>query len=164
MFSKNKVAVLFVCLGNICRSPMAEAVFRHLVAEEKLQDLIVIDSAGTGNWHTGKPPHHGTRDILDRYSISYKGQTARQVSKQDFSEFDYIIAMDNQNEQDLRTIVAKPQAKIVKLLDLLPDSMVKDVPDPYYTGNFDEVYEMVDKGCRALLSLIRKEFNIGKMQ
>lgn len=164
MFNNKQIAVLFVCLGNICRSPMAEAVFRHLVTQEKMQDLIHIDSAGTGNWHAGKPPHHGTRDILDKYSISYKGQTARQIAKEDFSNFDYIVAMDNQNEQDLRNIVVKPTAQIIKLLDLVPDSVAKEVPDPYYTGNFDEVYEMVDKGCRALLNLICKEFDIGKVK
>lgn len=152
-----RIGVLFVCLGNICRSPMAEAVFRHLVKEAGLSDRVLIDSAGTGNWHAGKPPHEGTRRILDQYAISYEGLAARQVAAEDFSRFQYIVAMDNQNEQDLRTLARKADARIIKLLDLVPESKLKEVPDPYYTGNFEEVYEMVQQGCRALLELIRQE-------
>ncbi|MGN8768369.1 MULTISPECIES: low molecular weight protein-tyrosine-phosphatase [Paenibacillus] len=158
---KSKVGVLFVCLGNICRSPMAEAVFRHLVNEAGYGERFVIDSAGTGNWHTGNPPHHGTRRILDQYGISYEGLKARQVAQDDFAKFDYIIAMDNQNERDLKALAREADARIVKLLDLVPDSQLKEVPDPYYTGNFEEVYGLVQKGCRALLDLIRQEHVLG---
>jgi len=154
---KQRIGVLFVCLGNICRSPMAEAVFRHMVAAEGLADRIWIDSAGTGDWHIGKPPHHGTRGILDQYGISYEGLKARQVSTEDFSEFDYIVAMDVQNEKDLRRLSQNDHAQIVKLLDLVPDLMNKEVPDPYYTGNFEEVYELVGRGCKALLERIRQD-------
>lgn len=157
MDSNKKIGVLFVCLGNICRSPMAEAVFRHLVTQENLEQRFLIDSAGTGDWHTGKPPHEGTRTILERYAISYEGLTARQVAVDDFTKFDYIVAMDNQNERDLKALAKQANAKIVKLLDLVPDSLLKEVPDPYFTGNFDETYELVGKGCRALLEKIRKE-------
>ncbi|EES73663.1 low molecular weight protein-tyrosine-phosphatase PtpA [Paenibacillus sp. oral taxon 786 str. D14] len=158
---KRKVGVLFVCLGNICRSPMAEAVFRHLVNEAGFSERFVIDSAGTGNWHTGNPPHHGTRRILDQYGISYEGLKARQVAQDDFAKFDYIIAMDNQNERDLKALARKTNARIVKLLDLVPESQLKEVPDPYYTGNFEEVYGLVQQGCRALLELIRQEHALG---
>ncbi|GAA0373656.1 low molecular weight protein-tyrosine-phosphatase [Paenibacillus motobuensis] len=136
---------------------MAEAVFRHMVAAEGLADHFLIDSAGTGNWHIGKPPHHGTRGILDQYGISYEGLKARQVSAEDFSEFDYIVAMDVQNEKDLRRLSQNEHAQIVKLLDLVPDMMNKEVPDPYYTGNFEEVYGLVGRGCQALLDRIRQE-------
>ncbi|MGP0584183.1 low molecular weight protein-tyrosine-phosphatase [Paenibacillus timonensis] len=158
---KRKVGVLFVCLGNICRSPMAEAVFRHLVTEAGLSELFVIDSAGTGNWHTGNPPHHGTRRILDQYGISYEGLQARQVAQDDFDKFDYIIAMDNQNEHDLKVLARQADARIVKLLDLVPESQLKEVPDPYYTGNFEEVYGLVQQGCGALLELIQREKALG---
>lgn len=159
---KRKVRVLFVCLGNICRSPMAEAVFRHLVSEAGISERFAIDSAGTGNWHTGNPPHHGTRRILDQYGISYEGLKARQVAQDDFAQFDYIIAMDNQNERDLKALARQADVRIVKLLDLVPESQLKEVPDPYYTGNFEEVYGLVQQGCRALLELIRREKALGE--
>ena len=156
MQQNDKTSVLFVCLGNICRSPMAEAVFRHLVKQEGLEDRIIIDSAGTGDWHTGQPPHRGTRGILEQYGISYEGIRARQVKKQDFERFDIVVAMDGQNEADLQQIGRQLGAKVVKLLDLVPDAQLKDVPDPYYTGNFQEVYELIERGCTILLSQIRE--------
>ncbi|AWB45762.1 phosphotyrosine protein phosphatase [Paenibacillus sp. CAA11] len=153
----NQVGVLFVCLGNICRSPMAEAVFRHLVQQEGLASYFKIDSAGTGDWHTGKPPHQGTRGILDQYGISYEGMLARQVAEQDFTDFDYVIAMDDSNVSNLNKLMRGTGVKMIKLLDLVADAPNKNVPDPYYTGNFEEVYELVGKGCRALLEHIRRE-------
>lgn len=161
MEDKKTIGVLFVCLGNICRSPMAEAVFRQLVVRENLAARFHIDSAGIGNWHTGNPPHHGTRGILDRYGISYEGMRARQVAWEDFSRFDYIVAMDRQNERDLKSLARQTEAgNIIKLLDLVPELAGKEVPDPYYTGNFDEVYELVEKGCRALLEMVRQRESV----
>jgi protein-tyrosine phosphatase len=155
------VKVLFVCLGNICRSPMAEAIFRNLVKKEGLEDKIMIDSAGTGNWHIGKPPHHGTQQILSKYNIDFEGIRARQVSEEDLESFDYIIAMDVENLGNLRRLARyKKTGFIGRLLDFVPDSDVADVPDPYYTGNFDEVYELVQKGCKNLLETIKKEHRL----
>ena len=151
------VNVLFICLGNICRSPMAEAVMKDLVKKEGLEDKITIDSAGTGKWHVGKPPHEGTRRILDRYSISYKGQKARQLTAEDLSRYDYLIGMDSENVGNIRRLAGyKKTGTIQRLLDYLEDSPVTDVPDPYYTGNFDEVYEMVSKSCVNLLNEIKQ--------
>ncbi|OCT13736.1 protein tyrosine phosphatase [Paenibacillus pectinilyticus] len=159
------IQVLFVCLGNICRSPMAEAVFRHQVKLAGLADVIQIDSAGTGDWHIGHPPHQGTRDILDRHQISYEGMKARQVRSDDFTQFTYIIAMDDSNVTNLGSFAPdskdeEKRASIHKLLDFSSDRKLSDVPDPYYTGNFQEVYEMVEESCSRLLAFIVKKENL----
>lgn len=157
------IKVLFVCLGNICRSPMGEAVFRHKVKEAGLDGRINVDSAGTGDWHIGKGPHHGTVDILKRHGIEDKSLIARQVNSTDFSAFDYIIAMDSSNVSNLQGFMRKGdtnKAVIYKMLDFLPDLPVRDVPDPYFTGNFDEVYEMIDQSSDRLLTFIRERHHI----
>jgi len=137
---------------------MAEAVMRHLIERERLSDLVTVDSAGTGDWHIGRPPHEGTRGLLDRYSISYQGMRARQLSVEDGGYFDLIVAMDTQNEKDIRAkLGASPRSEIVRFLSLLPERGMDDVPDPYYTGNFDEVYELVKEGCERILTRIREK-------
>ena len=114
------VRVLFVCLGNICRSPMAEAIFRDFVVKEGLEEKIVIDSAGTGDWHIGHPPHKGTQKILKENEVSFEGIKARQVEKEDLTKFDYIIAMDNKNIADLKSF-GKTGGYIGRLSDFVPD-------------------------------------------
>ncbi|WP_077210881.1 low molecular weight protein-tyrosine-phosphatase [Bacillus dakarensis] len=152
------IKVLFVCLGNICRSPMAEAMFRELVKKKGLEEQIYIDSAGTGNWHIGEPPHKGTVEILSKNNISVEGLKARQIQPQDLENFDYIIAMDADNRKNINMIkAAYPKADVSVLLEYVPEIADKDVPDPYFTGNFLEVYELVEKGCSALLSKIIAE-------
>ncbi len=151
------ISVLFVCLGNICRSPMAEAIFRHQVKEAGLADKIEIDSAGTGDWHIGKPPHEGTRNILIENNISYEGIKARQVAKEDLTNFDYIIVMDDSNLTNLQRLGQATKRPIIRLTDLVPNTSYKEVPDPYYTGNFEEVYDLLTTGCQNLLETIRKE-------
>lgn len=150
------IYVLFVCLGNICRSPMAEAVFKKHVADEDLADVISIDSAGTASWHVGKPPHEGTTSKLKEYDISTDGQACRQLIKKDFEKFDYIIGMDESNIKDIRQMLGEPtHPKIIRLLDLTDHQ--KDLPDPYYTGDFQETYDLVSDGCKALLAIIKKD-------
>lgn len=150
--------VLFVCLGNICRSPMAEAVFREYVKTEGLQDHFFIDSAGLGGWHVGQGPHRGTKEILKKYNIPDEGLVARRIEINDLDKFDYIIAMDDDNIRGIERLRTEhPQAYVTKLMDFVPDSAEKNVPDPYYTGNFEQVYQLVSAGCRALLEKIKEE-------
>lgn len=145
--------VLFVCLGNICRSPLAEGVFRHLVAEAGLEDGIEIDSAGTGGWHVGEAPDPRSQEIAARHGVSLDGQSARRVTPEDFEYFDWVVAMDAENESELhRRAPADARARIVRLRDFDPDG-AGDVPDPYYGGpqGFDVVYAMVERSARAFL-------------
>ncbi|MCT2534439.1 low molecular weight phosphotyrosine protein phosphatase [Aquibacillus koreensis] len=150
------IKVLFVCLGNICRSPMAEAIFRHLVKEEGIEDQFIIDSAGIGRWHVGNPPHEGTRNLLTEKTISYEGITARQIHVNDWDEFDYIIAMDEKNMSDLHALrEAHDQVVVKRLMDYVENPKEKNVPDPYFTNNFEYTYELVDEGCKQLLKQIK---------
>lgn len=150
------INVLFVCLGNICRSPMAEAVFREMVKREGLSELIHVDSAGTGDWHIGQPPHTGTKEILERNNITVNGLKARQIKSDDLEKFQYIIAMDSENKRNIEKLQAAfPKANVEVLLDFVPHIENKNVPDPYFTGNFQEVYDLVKEGCENLLMHIK---------
>jgi len=153
------IRVLFVCLGNICRSPMAEAVFTRMVNEAGLADKIEVDSAGTGDWHVGQPAHHGTRDVLARNGIDYLG-CGRQIKAQDLEEFDYVVVMDNVNYSDVRQLHANGRAKIARLLDYALHTGVSEVPDPYFHGGFDGVYDLVHAGSAGLLAAIREEHEL----
>lgn len=136
-----KPSILFVCLGNICRSPMAEAVMRSLAPD------LIIDSAGTAGYHEGSLPHHGTRKILDLHGISYEGQRARKVRMDDFERFTRIFAMDRENQSVLFNMGCN---KAELFLANHPGGML-DVPDPYYTGNFEEVYHLIRETCEEIL-------------
>lgn len=155
------IQVLFVCLGNICRSPMAEAVFRQLVNDAGLADQIKVDSAGTADWHEGDPADYRTLAVLRKHGISYDGR-GRQVRPSDLQRFDYVVAMDGSNLADLRRLDRSGQldGKLHRLLDFAPAGAPKDVPDPYYDGRFDYVYGLVDAGCRGLLAHIRAEHGL----
>lgn len=152
------VSVLFVCLGNICRSPLAEGVFRHRVESAGLQDRIHIDSAGTGGWHVGEPPDPRSRDVAAAHGVSLEGQSARRVAPGDFRTWDWIVAMDRSNLDDLVRLRERHggDASVVLLRDFDPDPGDGEVPDPYYggPGGFDRVFEMVDRSCAALLERI----------
>lgn len=150
--------VLFLCLGNICRSPMAEAVFQRLVDDTKLSDVITVDSAGTGSWHVGQPAHRGAREILRQNGIKYRGR-ARQISSEDVERNPYVVAMSESNADEFRRRFGSDYPRLYRLLQFAAGSSVSDVPDPYYTGNFDYVYELVEEGCHGLLEFIRNEEN-----
>ncbi len=142
-------SVLFVCLGNICRSPLAEGVFRSLVEERGDGDLFTIDSAGTGAWHIGNPPDPRSIDVAAKYGIDLSAQRARQVVPEDFTRFDTIVAMDAANLAALGSGKNAGTARIRLLLDDPP----KDVPDPYFGGpdGFEHVCRLVRSGCERFL-------------
>lgn len=148
------IRILFLCLGNICRSPMAESVFRSMVENRGLSTQIEIDSAGLGDWHLGEPPHRGTIDILTQYGYSHEGLTSRLITPDDIESTDYIVAMDEDNLKGLERLGAKAGARVFRLLDLLDEESLRNVPDPYYTGNFEEVYQLILRGCDRLLDKI----------
>lgn len=154
------VRVLFVCLGNICRSPMAEAVFRKLVKEANLTEQIEVDSAGTSDWHIGKVPHKGTQKILEDFNISFEGMKGRQLQKEDGDQFQYLIVMDDSNKEDsLKICTSSTSEKIVLLTDFLTDRTDTFVPDPYFTGDFNYTYDLILEGCEQLLYHIKQEHN-----
>ena len=153
------VSVLFVCLGNICRSPTAEGVFRHLVASEGLADQVRVDSAGMGSWHIGQPPDSRAQGAVRQRGIDLSKQRARQTRPQDFEFFDYVIAMDRNNFAALSSICPKGrELRIHLFLDFAPDVPESEVPDPYYggPGGFDKVLDMIEMASRGLLDDIRK--------
>lgn len=156
MKREKHVSVLFVCMGNICRSPMAEAVFRHLAREVGLSEHFEIVSAGTGSWHVGERPHPGTQAVLQRNGIALGDKRAQRLSRTDMDYYDYIIAMDQENIDDIGLLHTPARGELRRLLEFAPSSNVPNVPDPYYTGGFDYVYDLVTAGCRGLLVHIRK--------
>lgn len=156
------IRVLFVCSGNICRSPMAEAVFRHMVEQAGLSAQIQTLSAGTGPWHVGEAPHHGTLSVLKKHGIAHNGR-ARQLTGDHLQQFDYVLAMDGGHLSFMNRLSSDSKAAVTMFLSYANAAGTvdeTDVPDPYYDGTFDRVYSLVERGCAALLAHIRAEHGI----
>ncbi len=160
------VKVLFVCLGNICRSPLAEGIFLDKVAKAGLADHIAADSCGTGGWHIGELPDPRSREVAREHQVVLPSR-ARQLETADFSEFDLIIAMDDSNLLDLQREMKKvysPKAALYKMRHFDIQAPEADVPDPYYGGKngFYDVYDMLDRSCEDLLAFIKETYLTGK--
>ena len=160
--SNKKVHVLFVCLGNICRSPTAHGVFRELVARSELSEQITIDSAGTSAYHIDEAPDSRSVQAAMNRGINISDLKARQVCTQDFEHFDYILAMDLQNLQVLQQMKSKvkySQSKLQLLLDYAAVTTLSEVPDPYYGSaqGFNQVLDLVEQASQGLLAAIKKD-------
>ena len=152
------VKVLFVCMGNICRSPTAEGVFRHMVEQSDAEDEISIDSAGTHAYHVGNPPDGRAQDAALKRDIDLSSQHARRVSRDDFEEFDYVIAMDESNRSDLLSICPDGYEDRIHLFLDFSGGDESEVPDPYYGQGrgFEIVLNLVEDASDGLLKHIRK--------
>jgi protein-tyrosine phosphatase len=159
MSDKGKVSMLLVCLGNICRSPIAEGVLRHLAAKEAAQLALEIDSAGTADYHIGAPPDPRSQQAARRRGIDISALKARQVTAADFARFDLILAMDGENLRELQAMRPPNSRAALKLfLEYAPDSALRDVPDPYYgdASAFEEVLELSTAASRGLLAALQE--------
>lgn len=156
--------ILFVCMGNICRSPMAEGVFRHLLTNSGLADHIYVDSAGTHSYHVGASPDQRSQQIASRRGVNLRAIKARPIIPKDFATFDYILAMDKNNYKHLLDLC--PQLnyrhKIQLFLDYAPDLKDEEVPDPYYGGlkGFEKVMNLVEEAAIGLLKHLREKYRL----
>jgi len=159
MSEATRVRILFVCMGNICRSPTAEGVFRHLLRGEGCDELIATDSAGTHGYHIGEPPDERARETALRRGIDLSDLRARRVAREDFDLFDYILAMDQENYLSLSAICPRGmEVKLSLFMDFAPELRTREVPDPYYggPGGFETVFDLVETASRELLAHIRE--------
>jgi protein-tyrosine phosphatase len=156
------VRLLFVCMGNICRSPTAEGVMRALLREQGLEDAVEVDSAGTGGWHIGEPPDARATAAARARGVALAG-AARQIAPADFTAFDLILVADRRNLRDVRAITppaARARLHLLREFDPASDGAPDlDVPDPYYGGDdgFERVLDLVDAACRGLLDRLRAD-------
>lgn len=149
------VKVLFICHGNICRSTMAEFYMKNIVNKAGLRDSIYIESAATSREEIGNDTHYGTKQRLDEMDIPYTRRKARQVTMDDYRNFDYLIIMDENNARKLRLMIDDVDHKVYKAMTFVGEN--RDVKDPWYTGNFDETYDDISRSCDALLELIKEQ-------
>ena len=151
--------ILFICHGNICRSPMAEFVMKDLTERQGLAGKFQIASAATSREELGNDIHPGTRRVLEREGIPFSSRQARQITKSDYEAYDYIIAMDRANLRNLeRLLGGDPESKFFLFLEFAGEH--QDIADPWYTGNFDETYRDIQQGCTALLEFLLQQHKL----
>ena len=152
------VSVLFVCMGNICRSPIAQGVLENAIRDEGLEAEISVDSAGTGSWHVGEPPDARAQESAKRRGYELDSQRARRLEPEDCQRFDYILVMDEENYSKVSALCRRSGAEVRFLLDYAPDPPMREVPDPYYGGpeGFDHVLDLVESAVEGLLDDIRE--------
>lgn len=152
--------VLFVCLGNICRSPLAEAMFRQMVKEEGLNDRVTIDSAGTSSEEEGNHPYPGIRRIMAKYHLDGQHLQSRPITLDDFEQFDLIIGMDDMNLHNLRQLApARDLVKIHGINDLVPGKQGQPIPDPWYTHEFQKTYDALADALPYWLTYVKEQLN-----
>ena len=157
------VRVLFVCMGNICRSPLAQGVFENVARREGLENEVYVDSAGTGNWHVGSPPDERAMKSARLRGLDISAQRARQISRDDCENFDYILTMDQENYYMVSSL-CRGSAVVNPFLDFAADSPEREVPDPYYGGpeGFEHVMDLVEEASEGLLEDIRERHLSGR--
>ncbi len=148
-----KTSILTVCLGNICRSPLAEGILRHLAEQRGLSSSLEIDSCGTSSYHVGERPHRGSQQIARERGVSLDGIRSRQIEDADFERFDWFLCMDTDNRNTVRHLARDQELedRVVLLLDYARGDGPRDVPDPYYEGGFPGVFDLIYDGCEGFL-------------
>lgn len=158
-----KIRICFVCMGNICRSPTAQGVFANMLEREGLSDVVEVDSAGTHAYHVGEPPDSRARAAALKRKIDLGLQRARRVASEDFEDFDYIVAMDRNNQEDLMEIASPGHHDKIRLfMEYAAELPEIDVPDPYYGGpqGFERVLDLIEVASQALIAEIRREHRL----
>ncbi len=148
--------ISLICLGNICRSPMAEFIMKDLIKKTNLEEDFFITSAGTSGEHNGEQMHYKVKNKLMNLNIAHENFTSKKLTQKLCDESDFIVTMDNSNFKNVLKNFANTQGKILKIIDFVPDLGYDEVPDPWYSGNFDETYKILSLACKNLLDFIQK--------
>jgi len=162
MINKEKISVLFVCMGNICRSPTAEGYFRHIIKEAGLTEQIKTDSAGTHAYHIGSPPDDRAQIAASKRGIDLSSLRGRKVESHDFDRFDYVLAMDSSNHSDLEYVAGGGADNLFMFLEFAENFSEGEVPDPYYGGDqgFEHVLDLIEDASKGLLKDIREKHGL----
>ncbi len=151
------IKVLFVCLGNICRSPMAEGMFRKMIKDRGLEQSIHVESRATSTYEIGNPPHPKTQHILNRIQADFSNIYSKQITQDDFRVFDFVIGMDLENVRYLKAHAGPYQSKIYLLRDINPLTKNEIIPDPYYTGKYEETYHLLKESLELWIKFLEAQ-------